>query len=534
MRKLLTTGPRRAGSAAEMAALKHASDDAQRANRAQARLLAMTSHELRTPLNGIIGVGKLLADTPLTPEQRNYVDAITVSGESLLSLVEDLMEFARFEAGEPELRPQRAAVRPLIGAVVELQCGRAYAKDVDLGYYVSPAVPESALFDAERLRQILVNIVGNAIKFTDTGGVSIEVDHHQGVLHILVSDTGPGIDADEQSRIFGEFEQARTGMNRPHEGIGLGLAISRRIAEAAGGTIAVESKPGHGAQFSVTFPVCDPVAEELPQHRLTGIHAVIASPASTEAELIGRMLQDAGATTEVAADTENLANAHRGGDTILLVDDRIEGGAEAFLAGGHAFEKVVALIRAEQRNTLGAAFKQHEQSFMTRPVRAETLLRVIGDRFARGQIKAMPEHGIVGKPRPLHGLNVLLAEDNPVNALLTLRMLERLGHRVRHVDNGRDAVEAVTPGKNGGTSQFDVILMDLHMPGMDGIDAIQVIRREEDGNRSRHTPIIAITADILPETARNVLDAGADGILTKPLEAGALADKLVMLKQQVA
>ncbi|MFZ2100232.1 MAG: response regulator, partial [Oricola sp.] len=325
----------------------------------------------------------------------------------------------------------------------------------------------------------------------------------------------------------------------PHEGIGLGLAISKRIIEATGGSIELTSKIGEGSCFAIRFPISGAKPARRSHDVLFGHSIAILSPNTIESELMARALRDTGAITVLYKSREEAIEACRGeeGCSTLIIDNRIEGGAEAFLDHDDFPARLIALIEAEDRGSTGANFKQAGHAFLTRPVRPGSLIRIVSNQGTDMTASATAMAStITTRPEMFlkSGLNVLVAEDNPVNALLTLRMLEKLGHRVHHVENGKAAVDAVRATHLQTGVPYDIVLMDLHMPVLDGVDAISAVRRFEDENELPPVPILALTADVLPETHIAVLNAGADGILTKPLEPDDFIAQIARLNRKAA
>lgn len=485
--------------------------------RAKSRFIAMVSHEIRTPLNGIIGMGKLLADTKLTAEQHAYVDAITSSGQALLVLVNDLLEFGRLEGGEVKAAAEPVNLRDLITGVAELLSTTAHAKGLDFAYHVSPEVPDTVRAVPGHMRQVLFNVVGNAVKFTETGGVALRVTAERDVVRIAVRDTGPGIQPEAQARIFEAFEQAEHGHSRRHEGAGLGLAISRRLMEAGGGSLELTSEPGDGSTFMITIPVPGfvPDAPRMPDAG----RCVIAMRDGPERDCLVAALGDIGIAVVDGEATTSSNLAEQARDTDFAIIDTRE---EAFRLSDDQPSGIalIALIEAAERGSIGARFKADGHSYLTRPVRQSTLARVTDAILSN---EAMDTASAPQVPAPVAAasvtssdrLDVLFAEDNPVNALLTRRMLENAGHAVTHCENGQLAVEAVR------AKRYDVVLMDLHMPVMDGIDAITAIREIEEAEGRPPVRIHVLTADDSHDSAQDAVNAGANGFLSKPLEPDA-------------
>ncbi|HVI51916.1 MAG TPA: ATP-binding protein [Candidatus Sulfotelmatobacter sp.] len=518
--------------------LIRARDLAEEAARAKSTFLATMSHEIRTPMNGVISLAEILDQTTLDSEQHGMVRVLRDSANALLTVINDILDFSKIEAGKLDLEFIPFSLVEMVESVANLLSHRAEENGLNLSVWVDPSLTDRRCGDPMRLRQILINLAGNAIKFTQTGSVEIEVaPADDGSVHFSVTDTGVGLSDEQQAHLFQPFVQVDTSTSRKFGGTGLGLSISRRLVELMGGTIGLQSRLGEGATFWFTVPLACQVGHEQPVcPDMRGMRVTVIDGSRPEGTALWRYLEWAGVTlTSVPVGPQalpflrSLSDQYDGPDVVLIDAashaDGLELGSAILTDTQIASTKVILMASLSQVSTLTEAQRNGFFAALTRPVQRQRLWRTVAAAMRRSQLEdafqIQPNAGVARYLPPTleeareAGAAILVAEDNPTNQLVIGKVLERLGYAAVLVSNGAEALDML------GRERFGLLITDCHMPTMDGFE---LARRIRDGStqHARSMPILALTADALKGTEEICHAAGMDDYLSKPVETSRL------------
>jgi signal transduction histidine kinase/CheY-like chemotaxis protein len=518
-----------------MADLAQRNQELQELTRMKSEFLATMSHEIRTPMNGVIGMTGLLMETELTPEQRDYVETVRASGDTLLEIINDILDFSKIEAGRVRMERIEFSPKLVTEEAVELFAEPAANKGIELVLDVHPEVPHSAIGDPGRLRQVLINLVGNAIKFTDSGEVVVRVRRGESpgpgvLLHFEVADSGIGLTEEEQARVFSTYSQVDSSTTRKHGGTGLGLATSRMLTQLMGGELGVESEKGAGSRFWFTSLFREggrKTPSPPPTASLSGTTIAVVDDNRTNRTILERYLGSWGMRDRAFESgreaLDELREAARNADPfeVAIVDMMMPGMDGAAVAAEIRADPalkdmVVILLTSAGRSEHPVPGIDVE---LVKPVRPSLLFDVLHSLLA-----AKPEHAsrhvLDDAPTPTdqaaqRSARVLVVEDNIANLKVAVRMVEKLGYRADVAANGIEALRVL------GEMRYDAVLMDCHMPEMDGFEATRAIRRDEP--EGRHTPVIAMTANALSGDHERCLAAGMDDYISKPIKLHVIA-----------